>query len=142
MSSRARKRILCIDRDSVSLQIRLAVLRTAGFNPVGHISVESGRRWMRGHPVDCVVVDENAVQSRHAAPAEITGAFPGCPILILSSGSPFSRPWVADAAGVRIFSKTEGPEAFLAAVGECVEANFKPGVVHAGQSEQAQTQND
>lgn len=120
MKASRKRRILCIDRDTVSLNIRTALLNAGRFEVTGESSVAAGRNRMQQQRFDAVVVDENVCSNRREEMARISEIFSSIPVLLLQSRSPFA-PRRVTGNGPWTFAKGEGPEAFLAAVQQMLQ---------------------
>jgi len=113
-----KRRILCIDRDSVSLRLRSAIVETAGFAAIARTSIEAGQQLLRKQEFDAVVLDDNTLDGDGAL-TRLGDVFPAKPIILLSSSAAYPRT-NGFARRVRRFNKQDGPAAFVAALRECM----------------------
>lgn len=125
--------ILCIDDESLGLQIRKAVLERAGYQVLTAVDGPTGLSLFRGNPIDGVVLDYYMPEMDGGAVAEaMRRERPEIPIMLLSAYINLPAEVVA-LADITLL-KGEGPQELLDKLHQMLRSAGQTGAANGGRA--------
>jgi DNA-binding NtrC family response regulator len=112
-----KRRVICVDRDSLSQRLRREILQQAGYSITALNSIAAAEPYLKQDHIALVVIDESALGADELR--RLVAANTSVPVVILVGAPAVPAP----SSRLQYFSKLDGPEAFLRTVGEWVKSD-------------------